>query len=210
MPPKRKEWGPQSHGVRSVDPDGVSAALSIFWGFCRVQWTTIAKRFLLPSLAVTAYGFWRFRCQISSRAEVDIGHFLTIGRGSQISSFCKLKCDRGPMTIGSRVSIASGSFLSAHSAGIVIGDDSMIGPNSVIVAGRYRYERMDVPMHEQGDVSKGIRIGNDVWLGGNVSVMDGAEIGDHTIVMAGSVVSGRLPAGVIASGMPAKVVFKRR
>jgi acetyltransferase-like isoleucine patch superfamily enzyme len=65
-------------------------------------------------------------------------------------------------------------------------------------------------MHEQGEQSKGVRIGKDVWLGGNVSVMDGAEIGDHTIVMAGSVVSGRLPEGVIASGVPAKVVFKRR
>lgn len=172
--------------------------------------TTIVKRFLLPSVVVTAYGLWRFGAQISTRAEVDIGPFLTIGRGTQISSFCKVKCDRGPLAIGARVSIGSSCFLSAHSAGIVIGDDSMIGPNSVIVAGRYRYERLDVPMHEQGEVSKGIKIGNDVWLGGNVSVMDGAEIGDHTIVMAGSVVSGRLPAGVVASGMPAKVVFQRR
>ena len=65
-------------------------------------------------------------------------------------------------------------------------------------------------MHEQGEASKDIRIGKDVWLGGNVSVMDGAEIGDHTIVMAGSVVSGQLPTLVIASGMPAKVIFRRR
>ena len=172
--------------------------------------TTLVQRFLLPSVVVTAYCLWRFGAQISTKAEVDIGRFLSIGRGTQISSFSKLKCDRGPLAIGARVSIAPGCFLSAHAAGIVIGDDSMIGPHSVIVAGRYRYERLDVPMHGQGEVSKGIRIGNDVWLGGNVSVMDGAEIGDHTLVMAGSVVSGRLPAGVIAAGMPAKVVFQRR
>lgn len=172
--------------------------------------TTLVQRFLLPSVLVTAYGLWRFGCQISTRAEVDIGRFLSIGRGTQISSFSKLKCDRGPLTIGARVSIATGCFLSAHSAGIAIGDDTMIGPNTVIVAGNYRYERLDVPMHEQGESSKGIRIGKDVWLGGNVSVTDGAEIGDHTIVMAGSVVSGRLPERVIASGMPAKVVFQRR
>ena len=87
---------------------------------------------------VTAYGLWRFGRQNSTRAEVNIARFLSIGRGTQISSFSKLKGNRGPLTIGARVSIATGCFLSAHTSEITIGDDTMIGPNTVIVAGNYR------------------------------------------------------------------------
>lgn len=170
----------------------------------------VVRRFLLPAPVVSLYYYARFGCRVSPRAEVEVAPTLTIGRGTEISSFVKLKASDGPMRIGARVSIASGCFVSPHAGGITIGDDSMIGPNSVIVAGNYRYERIDVPMREQGDVSKGIRIGSDVWIGGNVTVLDGAEIGDHTIVLAGSVVSGNLPHSVVAGGSPAKVVFKRR
>lgn len=168
------------------------------------------RRFLVPARFVSVYYLLKFGSRVSPRAEVELSPNLTIGRGTDISSFVKLKASAGPVRIGRRVSIATGCFISPHSAGIVIGDDSLIGPNCVIVAGNYRYERMDRTLRDQGDTSKGIRIGKDVWLGGNVSVLDGAEIGDQTIVMAGSVVSGRLPQGVVASGQPAKVVFKRR
>jgi acetyltransferase-like isoleucine patch superfamily enzyme len=49
-------------------------------------------------------------------------------------------------------------------------------------------------------------IGDDVWLGMNVTVLKGVEIGSQTVVGAGSVVTRSLPAGVIAAGQPAVVV----
>ena len=114
------------------------------------------------------------------------------------------------MAIGERVAVATGVFMAAHEGGVEIGDDTMVGPNSVIVGVNYRYDKLDVPVQHQGTTSKGIRIGKDVWIGANVVVMDGAVIGDHTIVSPGSVVSGRLPEKVVASGSPAKIVFRRR
>ncbi|MDX6749816.1 acyltransferase [Geminicoccaceae bacterium 1502E] len=171
---------------------------------------TAMRRFLIPASIVSLYGYAKFRCRISTRAEVELGPFLKIGRGTQISSFVKIKSSYGPLEIGRRVSIATGCFIASHEGGVVIGDDTMLGPNVVIVGVNYRYDRLDVPIQHQGDTSKGIRIGKDVWLGGNVVVTDGAEIGDHTIVGPGSVVTGKLPDRVIASGNPAKVVFRRR
>ncbi len=170
----------------------------------------LARRFLLPAPAVSVYYLAKFGCRISPRAEVEVSPNLVIGRGSQISSFVKIKASYGPLRIGERVAIATGVFIAAHEGGVEIGDDSMIGPNSVIVGVNYRYDRLDVPVQHQGTTSKGIRIGKDVWLGGNVVVIDGASIGDHTIVGPGSVVTGKLPDRVIASGSPAKVLFRRR
>ena len=170
----------------------------------------LLRRFLVPAPVVTLYYLAKYGCKISTRAEVELTPNLTIGQGSQISSFVKIKASNGRLVIGERVMIATGVFIDAHAGGLAIGDDSMVGPNCVLVSVNYRYDRLDVPIQRQAKISKGIRVGRDVWLGANVVVLDGAAIGDHTIVGPGSVVTGQLPDRVIASGSPAKVLFKRR
>ena len=51
-----------------------------------------------------------------------------------------------------------------------------------------------------------IVVGHNVWLGGGVIVCPGATIGDDTVVGAGAVVTRDLPAGVVAAGVPARVI----
>ena len=51
-----------------------------------------------------------------------------------------------------------------------------------------------------------IRIGDNVWLGGGAIVCPGVTIGDDTVVAAGSVVTRDLPTGVVAVGVPARVL----
>jgi len=51
-----------------------------------------------------------------------------------------------------------------------------------------------------------VRIGNNVWLGSRVIVLKGVTIGSDTVVAAGSVVTQTLPSGVVAGGVPAKVL----
>ncbi len=86
----------------------------------------------------------------------------------------------------------------------------MISPNVSIIGNSYKYDRLDVPTCLQDKVSKGIKIGENVWLGAGVVVLDGAEIGAGAIISANSVVSGRIPSNAIAQGHPAKAIFKRR
>jgi acetyltransferase-like isoleucine patch superfamily enzyme len=58
-----------------------------------------------------------------------------------------------------------------------------------------------------GEVSVSpVRIGKEAWLGAKVTVLRGADIGDGTIVGAHSVVRGVIPPGVVAAGIPARVV----
>ncbi|WP_324996493.1 acyltransferase [Salinisphaera sp.] len=147
---------------------------------------------------------------VSPRAEVELTPNLRIGRGSQISSFVKIKATRGDLVIGEDVDIGSGSFIAADSGGVTIGDHAMIGPNVSIAGVNYRYDRLDMPIVQQGITSKGIRIGNDVWIGAGVVILDGAQIGDHCIISPNSVVSGTLERGTIAQGQPARAIFVRR
>ena len=171
----------------------------------------LLRRFLVPRFVVTLQAWLRYGCFVSPRAEVEITPNLEIGRKSIISSFTKLKSAGGPFRIGSHVEISTGCFLSSHTAGVEIGDDCLIGPNVSIIGNNYRYDRLDVPIRLQDKMStKGVRIGNDVWVGAGCVILDGADIGSGSILAPGTVVAGPLPVNSIVSGNPAKVVFTRR
>ncbi|QUY42270.1 DapH/DapD/GlmU-related protein [Acaryochloris marina] len=170
----------------------------------------IVRRFLVPSPAITLYYLIKFGAKISPKAEVELSSFFTIGRQSVISSFTKIKASEGPLKIGSHVSISTGCFISSHTGGLEIGDYCLVGPNVTIVGNNYNYSKIDVPLEQQGIISKGIRIGSNVWLGAGVCVLDGVTVGDNCIITPNSVISSNIPSGAIASGQPAKVIFKRR
>lgn len=71
-------------------------------------------------------------------------------------------------------------------------------------------KKKGIPLADQGHFSKGVKIGDNVWIGANSTVLDGTEIGDDCIVVANSLVNRRFPAGSVIQGNPAKVIFKRQ
>lgn len=169
-----------------------------------------ATRFLIPSFVVTAYYWFKYRAKVSTRAEVDLTPQLRLGPGCEVSSFCKIKALDGPVIIGKDVTIGTCCFVSAGSAGITIGDDSMIAANVSIVARNYRYEELEVPIRLQEHTSQGIRIGSNVWIGVGAVILDGAEIGDGAIVTPNTVVTRQVEKNAIVQGHPAEVIFIRR
>jgi acetyltransferase-like isoleucine patch superfamily enzyme len=170
----------------------------------------LAQRFLLPSFVISLVYAYRFRAFVSPRAEVEMSPLLRLGKGARISSFTKVKASDGPLIIGARVSIGTGCFIHAGAAGVSIGDDSLISPNVSIVGSNYRYDRLDIPIRQQGEITKGVSIGKDVWIGVGCAILDGARIGDHAIIAPNAVVAGHVAERVIASGNPAKPIFTRR
>ena len=56
------------------------------------------------------------------------------------------------------------------------------------------------------EYARPVHIGNNVWIGGHVAIVSGATIGDNTIIAAGSVVIGDIPANVLAGGNPCRVI----
>lgn len=91
-------------------------------------------------------------------------------------------------------------------APVIIGDNVMIGPDCSILT---PYHPADAAIRNTGiEFAKPIIIENDVWLGGNVTIIGGATIGEGSVVGAGSVVVKDIPKGVIAVGNPCKVIRK--
>jgi len=85
----------------------------------------------------------------------------------------------------------------------------LVGLNVVVLGGNYVLDRLDIPFKDQGWSSKGVKIGNSVWIGANTTILDGSVIGGNTIVAANSLVNRRYPANTILQGNPAKVILKR-
>lgn len=93
----------------------------------------------------------------------------------------------------------SGTVIGAF-AGITIGDRVKCGANTLITDGDWH------PEDPRSGEPRPVVIGNDVWLGVGVMVLKGAKIGDNVLIGANSVVTGEIPANVIAAGNPCKVI----
>ena len=71
-----------------------------------------------------------------------------------------------------------------------------------LVGGDHLYDRVDIPVLQQGRTARGIDVGDHVWLGAHVVVTDGSRIGRDAIIGAGAVVVGEIPEFAIAVGIP--------
>ena len=119
---------------------------------------------------------------------------------SSIYSPCKLRTfyNTAKIIIGNNVTV-NGSSIVARSKTIKIGKGTNIAPNCMI---------MDTDFHDpwpsEGRFKRtGIE---NVWIGSRSIILKGAHIGDNSVIAAGSVVSGAIPSGVLAGGIPAKVI----
>ncbi|MCD8048438.1 MAG: sugar O-acetyltransferase [Clostridia bacterium] len=89
-------------------------------------------------------------------------------------------------------------------APVSIGDYVMIGPNTLISTVNHPISSAGRRKHL--GIAKSVKIGNDVWIGGNVTVLPGVTIGDNVIVAAGAVVTKDVPDNCIIGGVPARVI----
>ncbi len=91
-------------------------------------------------------------------------------------------------------------------AEVIFGDNVFIGPN----CGFYTaIHPIDAEQRKLAiEYAKPIKVGNDVWFGGGVTVLPGVTIGDNVVIGAGSVVVKDIPSGVVAVGNPCKPIRK--
>lgn len=102
------------------------------------------------------------------------------------------------------------NFFSNHNliildcAKVSIGDNVFIAPNCGFYTAGHP---LDYKIRNEGlEFAKPIKIGNNVWIGGNVVVLPGVTIGDNSVIGAGSVVNKDIPANVVATGNPCRVL----
>jgi galactoside O-acetyltransferase len=87
---------------------------------------------------------------------------------------------------------------------IYAGDYCMFGPNVVIATSGHPV--LPILRENHYVYNLPVRIGRNVWVGSGVQILPGVTIGDNSVVGAGSVVTGDIPANVVAFGVPCKVV----
>lgn len=167
------------------------------------------NRILTPSFVKSFYYYFKFQSKISPRAEVDLTKRIILGKNCVVGSFSKIKASEGILSLGDRSGIANGCFISAGEGGIAIGRNFICGPNVNIIGQNYAHGEKGMHLEDIGVVSRGIRIGENVWIGAGSTITDGAVIGNNTIVVANSLVNRRYPDDVILQGNPAKVIFRR-
>ncbi len=112
----------------------------------------------------------------------DCGKNIKIGKNVFINSCCRFQ-DQG---------------------GIEIGDGSLIGHNTTIATLNHDFN----PAKRQNLMPNAVKIGKNVWIGSDCTILPGVEIGDGAIVGAGSVVTKSVPENTIVAGNPAKVIRK--
>ena len=160
-------------------------------------------------------------------------HKIDIGDDVVIDDGCSLDAkgtDNQGIQIGSGVFVGRNTILSCKNGDIIVDDHANIGFNSEIfsasrvrlgkstlvaaytylVGGDHLFDRVDIPVLEQGRTARGIEVDDNVWLGAHVVVSDGSRVGRDAIIGAGAVVIGDIPPYQIAAGVPAKVVRDRR
>jgi maltose O-acetyltransferase len=138
----------------------------------------------------------------TARREVLTELLGAFGEGSDIRP--PFRCDLGyRTTIGARVFV-NFNLVCLDVAPVTIGDDVLIGPNVQLLTPTHPVE--PGPRRDKWEAAQPITIGDNVWLGGGVTVCPGVTIGENTVVGAGSVVTRDLPANVVAVGNPARVL----
>lgn len=89
-------------------------------------------------------------------------------------------------------------------AKVEIGDNVFFAPNvAVYAAGHPVHPIARNSLYEYGIP---VKIGNNVWVGGNTVILPGVTIGDNTVIGAGSVVTRNIPSNVIAAGNPCQII----
>lgn len=115
---------------------------------------------------------------------------------------------------GSQIEIGDNSGIGVNCrvcGPVKIGDNVMMGPEVIVLTVSHKYNRLDIPMRQQGHKEpEPVTIGDDVWIGTRAIIMPGISVGKGAIIGASAVVTKDVPEYAIVCGNPAKVVKSRK
>jgi acetyltransferase-like isoleucine patch superfamily enzyme len=167
---------------------------------CRERLSQSLQQYLLKTSGVCLLGR---NIYISPNSTLTPKIRLIIGENTAIGSETQLGID---LQIGSHCTINAGAVVRGK---ITIGDNVRIATGAQILGFNHGTKRLTEPIYKQPMTSKGILIGNDVWIGANSIILDGVKVGSHSVIGAGAVVTKNVTQYSIVGGNPAKFLKSR-
>ena len=135
-------------------------------------------------------------------SKILLGNYVKLGKNIYLGTW-----SRGKITVGNNSYIGRWTIILAYES-VSIGNDCLIAPGCHITDVNHGTAAGEL-IREQQLVSKGVRIGNNVWIGAGCSILPGVTIGDGAVVGARAVVKHDVPANAIVVGIPTKIIRYR-
>ena len=133
---------------------------------------------------------------------IEIGDGVFLGRGTILS------CKDGDIRLGDHANLGFHCEIFSGSS-VTVGHHGLFAAQAYLVGGGHEFEG-DVAVIDQPRRSRGITLGDNVWLCTGAKVLDGVRIGSDVVGGANAVVNEDLPDGAIAAGVPERVLRQRK
>ncbi len=191
------------------------SALSRVGAACREAWVALFGWVPTPlgtALRLVAWKPLFASCgSVRFAAGVDLlgSENMRLADGVRVGRRCTLTAQDGELELGERAALSANVHLGADGGRIVVGPRAAIGTGSVLRAANHRFDRLDIPIMDQGHEPGVIEIGEDVWIGANCVVTPGVRVGRGAIVGAGAVVTRDVEPFAIVAGVPARPIGRR-
>ena len=111
--------------------------------------------------------------------------------------------------IGARTIVNVGAYLSGE-GGLDIGADVLIGPHAKLLSAGHAIDEGEVIIARNPITRAKITVEEGAWIGAGAIVLEGVTIGRGAVVAAGALVRQDVPPGMVAAGMPARLIRARR
>jgi acetyltransferase-like isoleucine patch superfamily enzyme len=169
---------------------------------------------------------------LGKSVQVFGGRYLNMGSGVVIGDYSKLSCySVAGVSLEENVTLREFAWIQCSSSlqrplgqGIRVGRGTYIGPRSylgvsgfvdigqncdigggfTVIAENHSIPNSGIAVRKAGTEARGVVIGDDCWMGNNVTILDGVSVGAGAVIGAGSVVTRDLPANSVSYGVPAK------